>query len=39
VLPDDRLLAFWFTFSPNDPSQAWFGDVGTITNDVSTVRA
>ncbi|HVT31402.1 MAG TPA: hypothetical protein VHE32_02060 [Rhodanobacteraceae bacterium] len=30
VLPDDRLLAYWFTFTPDGSQQAWFGGVGTI---------
>jgi hypothetical protein len=38
VLPDQRMLAFWFTFGPSG-NQAWFGDVGTIDGDVATIHA
>lgn len=30
VLPDDRMLAYWFTFTPDGTQQAWFGGVGAI---------
>jgi hypothetical protein len=38
VLPDHRLLAWWFTFTPGG-EQAWFGNVGTIDGDRATVPA
>ena len=38
VLPEDRLLAWWFTFTP-EGEQAWFGNVGTIDGDCATVDA
>jgi plastocyanin len=38
VLPDNRLLAWWFTFTP-EGEQAWFGNVGVIEGDHATVSA
>ena len=29
VLPENRLLAWWFTYNPAGTEQAWFGGVGT----------
>jgi len=37
VLPPDRLLAWWFTFSPDGAKQSWFGGVGTISGNTATV--
>ena len=39
VLPDNRILAWWFTFNPDGTQQAWFGNVGTIDGDTATVDA
>ncbi len=39
VLPDDRMLAWWFTFTPDGTQQAWFGNLGTIDGDTATVAA
>jgi len=39
VLPSQRLLAYWFTFTPDGAHQAWFGGVGAITSDVAVVDA
>ena len=30
VLPNNQLLAFWFTFNPDGTQQSWFGNVGSI---------
>ena len=38
VLPDNQILAWWFTFTP-DGQQAWFGNVGSIDGDTATVAA
>jgi plastocyanin len=38
VLPENRILAWWFTFTP-DGTQAWFGNVGTIAGDTATIEA
>jgi hypothetical protein len=38
VLPSQRLLAYWFTFTP-DGAQAWFGGDGAITSDFAVVDA
>ncbi len=37
VLPANRLLAWWFTFSP-DGQQSWFGGVGTIVGNTVTMN-
>jgi hypothetical protein len=37
VLPNDRLLAYWFTFTPDGSQQAWFGGVGTIVGNQAIV--
>ena len=37
VLPPDRLLAWWFTFTPDGSQQSWFGGVGTISGNTATV--
>jgi len=40
VLPDNQLLAWWFTFSP-DGQQSWFGGVGSIVGNrvnISVIR-
>jgi plastocyanin len=39
VLPENRVLAWWFTFTPDGTQQAWFGNVGTISGDTATVDA
>ncbi|HZP64873.1 MAG TPA: hypothetical protein VFB32_01070, partial [Rudaea sp.] len=36
VLPDNRFLAWWFTFAP-DGGQAWFGGVGTYSGNTATI--
>jgi len=40
VLPNNQILAWWFTFAP-DGTQAWFGNVGAIdtTTNTATVAA
>jgi plastocyanin len=30
VLPNNQILAWWFTFNPDGTQQAWFGNVGSI---------
>ena len=37
VLPQNRLLAFWFTFNPQGTQQSWFGGVGSYAGDTATV--
>ena len=37
VLPADKLLAWWFTFTPDGTQQSWFGGVGTISGNTATV--
>jgi hypothetical protein len=37
VLPDYRLLAWWFTFNPAGTEQAWFGGVGTYSLNSATI--
>ena len=39
VLPDNRLLAGWFTFDPAGTSQAWFVGVGTYSGDTATITS
>jgi hypothetical protein len=39
VLPDNRLLAYWFAFTPGGAQQAWFGGVGTIVGNQAIVSA
>ena len=36
VLPDNRLLAYWFAFDPAG-NQAWFGGVGTYSGTTATI--
>lgn len=38
VLPEQRLLAWWFTFDP-DGKQAWFGGVGSYSGNRATLTA
>ncbi len=38
ILPDNLLLAYWFTFTP-EGQQAWFGGVGTIVGNAAVVPA
>ncbi len=38
VLPEQRFLAWWFTFDP-DGKQAWFGGVGTYSGNRATLTA
>jgi plastocyanin len=38
VLSDTRILAWWFTFTP-DGAQAWFGSDGTIDGTTATIHA
>jgi hypothetical protein len=37
VLPDNRFLAWWFTFNPAGTEQATFGGVGTYSGNVATI--
>lgn len=37
ILPGNRLLAWWFTFTP-DGQQAWFGGIGTYAGNVATIE-
>jgi len=37
VLGPDRLLAWWFTFTPDGTQQSWFGGVGPIAGNTATV--
>ncbi len=37
VLPNNRLLAWWFTFNPAGTEQAWFGGVGTYSGNTATI--
>lgn len=37
ILPDNRLLAWWFTFTP-DGQQAWFGGIGTYVGNLATIQ-
>lgn len=39
VLPEDRLLAYWFAFTPDGAQQAWFGGVGTIVGNQAIIYA
>jgi hypothetical protein len=39
VLPSQRLLAYWFAFTPDGAHQAWFGGDGAIASDVAIVDA
>ena len=39
VLPDNRVLAWWFTFDPSGTQQAWFGGVGTYSGNTATITA
>jgi hypothetical protein len=38
VLPSERLLAYWFAFTP-DAHQTWFGGDGAIASDFAVVEA
>jgi plastocyanin len=37
VLPENRLLAWWFTFTPDGAQQSWFGGVGTYSGNSATM--
>jgi hypothetical protein len=37
VLSDNRLLAWWFAFTPDGTQQSWFGGVGTYSGNTATV--
>ena len=37
VLPDNRILVFWFTFNPDGTQQAWLTGTGTYAGNVATV--
>jgi len=39
VLPNNQILAWWFTFNPDGTQQSWFGNVGSINGDTATVDA
>ncbi|HSC09716.1 MAG TPA: choice-of-anchor Q domain-containing protein [Rhodanobacteraceae bacterium] len=38
VLPDQRLLALWFAFTPAGNQQSWFGGVGTYSGNTATIN-
>ncbi len=37
VLPDNRMMAFWFTFDPAGTQQAWLVGTGTYTGNIATI--
>ena len=37
ILPDNRLLLFWFTFNPDGTQQTWLVGSGTYTGNVATI--
>jgi hypothetical protein len=39
VLPENRLMAYWFAFTPDGSQQAWFGGVGTIIGNQAVIYA
>jgi hypothetical protein len=39
VLPSQRVLAYWFAFTPDGAHQSWFGGDGAITSDLAVVEA
>lgn len=39
VLQGDRLLAYWFAFTPDGIQQAWFGGVGAIVGNQAIIYA
>jgi len=39
VLTDNRILAWWFTFTPDGTQQSWFGNVGVISGTTASVAA
>ncbi len=39
VLPQDRLMAYWFAFTPDGTQEAWFGGVGDIHGDQAVIYA
>lgn len=39
VLPNNVLLAAWYTFNPDGTQQAWFTGLGTIANGTAVVNA
>lgn len=39
VLPENRLLAYWFAFTPDNAQQAWFGGVGDIIGNQAIINA
>jgi plastocyanin len=39
VLPNNAILAWWFTFTPDGTQQAWFGNVGSISGTTATIDA
>ena len=39
VLPNNLLLAAWYTFTPDGMQQAWFTGLGAIANDTAVVSA
>jgi hypothetical protein len=39
VLPQNRLMAYWFAFTPDGTQQAWFGGVGDIHGDEAVIYA
>jgi hypothetical protein len=39
VLPGDRLVAYWFAFTPDGAEQAWFGGAGAIVDNQAVIYA
>jgi len=39
IIPNNQILAWWFTFNPDGTQQAWFGNVGTVSGDTAIVDA
>lgn len=39
VLPGDRMVAYWFAFTPDGTQQAWFGGVGAILGNQAVIYA
>ena len=37
VLPNNTLVAWWFTFTPDGTQQAWFGGTGTINGNTAVL--
>jgi len=39
MLPNNQLLALWFSFDPAGTQQVWFGGVGTYSGNTATITA